>query len=340
MQTQHVLRPLLPPATSSRTLAAAAATLLVAACGSDPSVDDARWEPAFDTSATGTLSAVWGSGPDDVYIVGGTNEQGEIYHYDGVDWSPMQVPDDVPMLIWVYGFGPDEVYAVGLDGSAVRWDGAEWHMLDTGTDEDLWGVFGFTPDDMWIVGGDVDTESPVILHYDGERFEDYELPAEQNPRRASSIFKVWGIDGFIAAVGERGLILELRDGEWESVSTDTSDAFVSLWGTSADHIVATGSNTSGQVAYYDGDSWEVRSFPAESGLNGVFMDDPSFAVVSGWDGFLGRYEIESGELIYEAETEQLLRMHSAWGDGVGRYYAVGGNFFSPHRGEAYVRITE
>jgi hypothetical protein len=340
MQPLYSLRQILQTSTLAHFALVTSAVVLGTACGSEPDPVDARWEPAFDTSATGTLSAVWGSGPNDVFIVGGTTEQGEIYHYDGVDWSPMQVPEDVPLLVWVHGFGPELVYAVGLDGSVVRYDGNAWSSLDSGTEEDLWGVFGFASDDLWIVGGDASTEDPVILHYDGSSFSAYELPEEENRRRASSIFKVWGIDGFIAAVGERGLILELRDGEWRSVSTDTSEAFVSLWGTSAENIVAAGSNVSGQIAHYDGDEWRVTRFPTESGLNGVFMDDPTHAVVSGWDGFLGRYEVESGELIFEAETAQLLRMHSVWGDGEGRYYAVGGNFFSPHRGEAYVRVTE
>ncbi len=328
-----------------RSLSAPVALTIAAACMvacslTDDDEPDVRWEPAFDTSETGTLSAVWGSAPDDIFIVGGTDDQGEIYHDDGSGFAPMEVPEGVPLIVWVYGFGPDDVFAVGLDGSALRYDGSAWNEIDTGTDQDLWGVFGFSPDDVWIVGGDAGDGDPVLLHYDGDSVTDVGLSEDQNPRQASQLFKVWGIDDLIVAVGQRGLILEYRDGAWEPVSVDTNEEFVSLWGTSRDNIVVAGSNVSGQVAHYDGEAWENTRFPAEAGLNGVAMDDPSFAVIAGWDGFLGRYDVETGELVLEATTSQGLRMHSAWADGAGRYYAVGGDFFAPHRGEAYVRITE
>ena len=56
------------------------ASTALAACGdkSDSAADSAdpgatvTWSEAFDTSAAGSLSGVWGTGPDDVFIVGGT----------------------------------------------------------------------------------------------------------------------------------------------------------------------------------------------------------------------------------------------------------------------------
>ena len=80
------------------------------------------WMPAFDTAEVGFLSSVWGSGPDDVYIVGGQPERGQAFHYDGADWSAMELPA-VPVLIWVFGLGPDAVFAVGEQGNEIvrRW---------------------------------------------------------------------------------------------------------------------------------------------------------------------------------------------------------------------------
>ena len=47
----------------------------------------------MNTTATGALSGVWGTAPDNVYIVGGSDAGGEIHHFDGTAWSPMDVPD-------------------------------------------------------------------------------------------------------------------------------------------------------------------------------------------------------------------------------------------------------
>ena len=50
------------------------------------------WVPAFDTAEVGFLSSVWGSGPDDVYMVGGQPEEGQAFRYDGTNWSAMELP--------------------------------------------------------------------------------------------------------------------------------------------------------------------------------------------------------------------------------------------------------
>ena len=318
--------------------------VLLSACGgddaggSDAGVADARWEPAFDTSEAGTLSAVWGSGPSDVFIVGGEDERGEIYHYDGASWEPMDVPSGVPFLVWVYGFGPDDVYAVGRQGAVIHYDGEAWTALDSGSSAELWGVFGFSADDLWMVGEGEDG-TPEILHYDGAAFTEHEL--DENPRQARALLKVWGIDGRLVAVGENGTIAEYTDGSWSVVSTgaEATESFVSVWGTGADNLVAVGGETRAQVATSDGGGWETTRFSQDPALNGSFVDDPDLAIVVGLEGFMGRYDIATGELIREPGDARL-RLHSVWGDGQGRYYGVGGTFFSPHEGEAYVRVID
>ena len=107
------------------------ALMLIAACGCTPMTPDdggsdngpdtttaPEWREAFPTSGEGFLSGVWGSGPDDVFVVGGQPEQSVIFHYDGTTWETMNTPD-TPILIWAFGFGPDDVYAVGEQGTAL-----------------------------------------------------------------------------------------------------------------------------------------------------------------------------------------------------------------------------
>lgn len=113
---------------------------LAGACEPEPEPAEPLWAEAFDTTASGALSGVWGSGPDDVFIVGGKTDAGEVYHFDGDTWAPQAVPASTDLLVWVFGFAPDDVFAVGVGGSAVHYDGRAWAALDTGTDADLWGV--------------------------------------------------------------------------------------------------------------------------------------------------------------------------------------------------------
>lgn len=296
----------------------------------------AKWERAFDATEAGSVSGVWGSGPDDVFAVGG-GERGTVFHYDGQAWSKMDVPE-VPLLVWVHGFGPDDVLAVGVGGGAVHYDGSAWSVLDTGTTEDLWGVFGFAPDDVWVVGGDTDEGDPVLLHYDGQAFTEVAIPAEHNPMGAHALFKIWGIGSKLFAVGQRGLILEHEGGQWSyaPAGAEANDDFVSLWGTSEDNIVAVGGRANARIAKYDGQQWTTIAPYGVGGINGVFMSEPGKALIVGVFGLAGTYDLATDDIV-EEDTSTPFDLHAVWGDGEGRHYAVGGNFLAPFRGVALVR---
>ena len=307
-----------------------------------PTIGPGSWSEAFDNSAGGALSGVWGSAPDDVFMVGGTDVQAEIYHFDGTDWSPMAVPKGVPMMVWVYGFGPDDVFAVGLDGAVLHYDGAAWSSIDSGTPEDLWGVFGFGNDDLWIVGGIPDiTLEPVILHFDGKSFTPYDLSAKENPRAATTLFKVWGIDDELFIVGQRGTIQHYDGTGWpySSPGEGATEDYVALWGTSSDNIVAVGGRSNGQIATWDGSAWTTHKPAAVGGLSGVTMLDANTAVVGGVNGYIGVYDVAADTLLPEYGPTTL-DVHAIWYDGAGTTYAVAGRFLDPFAGAALVRTED
>ncbi len=303
----------------------------------EPAPEGVVWEEAFDTTGAGSMSGVWGSAPDDVFVVGGDEARGVVFHFDGAAWTPMEIPE-VPLLVWVFGFGPSDVYAVGVGGGAIHYDGEAWSRLETGTETDLWGVFGFAPDDIWVVGGDVFEGEPVLLHFDGQGFEPVALAPEQNPQGVSAIFKVFGIDGRLFAVGQRGLILELVGGQWtrQGAGAEANEDFVSLWGTSQDNIVAVGGRSNARIARFDGQTWRTLAPSGLGGLNAVFMTKEDEAVIGGVFGFGGVFAL-GDEVVTSEDTTAALDLHAIWGDGAGRFYAVGGNFRPPFKGVALVR---
>jgi hypothetical protein len=314
--------------------------LSLTACTAGPAPDPtATWSTAFDTTSTGALSGVWGSGPDDIYIVGGDPVSGEIHHFDGDVWSEVPLPPGVPLLVWVYGNGPDDIWAVGSRGAIVRYDGAAWTVLDAGTDADLWGVFGFSADDVWIVGGDVVDGPPVLLHHDGEDLVPYELPPEQNARGAHALFKVWGTAGKLYAVGQRGLIVS-NDGSgvWreEAIGHPDDEDFISLTGTAADNVVVVGGRATGRIATWNGTAWTHLAPLALPGISAVTVGPAGNVVLGGVYGWVGTFTPGDQAPVEEisATTEDV---HAMWGDGTGRIYGVGGRFAEPFRGVAVVR---
>ena len=329
-------------------LAALAAIALLLGCGD--AADDSGgvepiWSEAFDTSETFALFGVWGSAPDDVYIVGGTDRFAVIHHFDGEQWREMEAPD-VRALIWITGFAADDIYAVGLGGAVVHYDGNEWTVLDSGTGDDLWGIFGFDRDEMWIVGGDPFKEEPIptMLRFDAEAetFDDIPVDAEANSRDARSLFKVWGIGDTLFAAGQRGQILQYDGSDWVNSpgGGEADQDFVALWGTSEDNIVMVGGRSNARLATWDGERWTTRQESGLGGLNGVHMLDPAEAIIGGVEGFVGRYDVESEEIIAETQDVTTYDIHAVWGDGAGKHYAVAGDFLPPYEGAALVRSVE
>ncbi len=291
----------------------------------------------IDDDAHGALSGVWGSAFDDVWVVGGrTMDSAEILHYDGMEWTEQDAPA-TSLLAWVFGWSADSALAVGIEGSVASWDGSSWTVLDPGTDENLWGVWGESEDDVWIVGGTPDAAEPTILHYDGSTFTPVALDPAQNPRGAHQLFKVWGVDGRTWAVGEAGLLLELINDQWTAVSAgaQADQDFVSLWGPDSEHVVAVGGRSNGRVASFDGTAWDTVSPSGVGGLNAVFMDQEDSAVVGGVSGYVGLFSPSTGELVRE-DSPSTLDVHAIWGDGE-RHWAVGGRFSEPLSGLLWVR---
>lgn len=120
---------------------------------------------AVDTQSTGTLHAVWGSGPSDVWAVG---DFGTIRHGGAgrPRWSVVASPT-TKALRGVWGSAPDDVWAVGDDGTLLHYDGVAWEAstaaFPSGIRPRLFGVWGSGPSDVWAVG------DGLVLHYSGPK---------------------------------------------------------------------------------------------------------------------------------------------------------------------------
>lgn len=296
------------------------------------------WSPAFVADDVGALSAVWGASPNRVYVVGGRGEQAEVFRFDGQRWHAEAIPD-VPNLVWIYGFEDGRLIAVGVGGGVIIHDGVTWSALDSGTSADLWGVWGRSPNDVWIVGGTIGSGEPVLLHYDGSGFTSWPIP--ENDRQSGALFKVWGIGSSLFAVGQRGLIIEFDGDAWFQVPAGSAadDDFVALWGTAEDRIVAVGGRGSGRVSTWDGLQWSTTQLSGIPGLNAVTMVDADTAIVGGFNGYTATFDFDSRTLTPEM-TPTRLAVHGAWSDGAGSVYSVGGRFSAPYEGVALVRTID
>jgi len=86
--------------------------------------DGSDWTRMPLTAGPGvSLFKVWGSGSDDVFVVG---QSGTILHWDGSSWSP-QTSGARPTLFTTSGTGPNDVFAVGGPPTTLlHYDGSTW----------------------------------------------------------------------------------------------------------------------------------------------------------------------------------------------------------------------
>jgi len=314
-------------------LAFALPAVFLAAC----SGNDAEW--TLEHSTEFALSGLWGTSATDIYAVGGNLDEAAVVHFDGTDWRPMEAPD-LPMLVWTIGFAPDDLYTVGFGGGFAHYDGTDWTTIETGTTTDLWGIFGHRSDDLWIVGGDPDEGEALILHYDGETLTETRLPSDGNHRFAHALFKVFGVDDQLYAVGQNGLIVEHVNDQWlpRSAGTGADEDFVSLWGLSADELVVVGGRSGPRIATPESDTSFYTVKPDElNALNAVTVLDDGTAILAGITGTVASMNTATGaitpEFSYSAEN-----LHAAWTDGT-TTWVVGGNFGTYATGEILMRST-
>lgn len=300
------------------------------------------WTPTFDASQTGWLLDTWGPSPSDLYSVGGTTTAGAVMHFDGQSWSPLSLGVATPLLNWCFGFGPDDVTMVGNGGTVLHFDGKTWQQQPTPTTQNLWGVWGAAPNDLWSVGGDgLADGQATLLHFDGAAWTAQALPSLQKAN-VWQLLKVWGTAANdVYAVGQRGVVIHFDGTVWSEELAGASDDLVSLWGTGPDRVVAVGGRSNGIVSVWDGTSWHTTDLAPAPGLNGVWMRTPTKAHVVGTYGTLGVLDLGTMKLTTVAPPTPL-DFHSVFGDSSGRLFAVGGNLATAnppaYQGVAYTRL--
>ena len=140
--------------------------------------DGARWQqsdiaPVDKNFREYEMRSISGTGPADIWAVGGCNGSGPctgglIEHWDGSAWSIVPVSNSPGVFSWLYGvtaLSANDVWAVGTTYSAatgtrtlgLHWDGTSWTQEDTPNPSyaDLNWPHAVAPDrtgGVWAVG--------------------------------------------------------------------------------------------------------------------------------------------------------------------------------------------
>ncbi len=163
------------------------------AVGSDGSMvhfDGSEWGRITGVTKK-NLRAIWGSGPNDVYVGGDET----LVHFDGEQW--VAVPGFKRLRVnQLWGSGSSDVWAA-TDQGLLHFDGKTWEP--TGLREWTTGVSGTCATDVLTLTND------HLLQFDGSQW--------RSVRRADAgkIRQLWGQPGQdLLAIGHDGTVLVLR----------------------------------------------------------------------------------------------------------------------------------
>ena len=197
--------------------------------------DGTGWS-GVPSGTTSDLSAVWGSGASDVWVVGSS---GATLHWNGTAWSNVQSGSSAA-LYGVWGSGTTDVWAVGAGATTLRWDGTAWSKVAiattcyAGTFKAVWGS-GAT--DVWTVG------MGSIFHWDGTAWSSVTTGLPQCGMWSNNLYGVWGNGpSDVWVVGEYGFIVRWNGTAWSFASSSGSanPDFYGVWGSGPDDVWAVG----------------------------------------------------------------------------------------------------
>jgi hypothetical protein len=216
----------------------------------------------------------------------------------------------------------------GESGSVLRYDpsgSGTLQPIPTGSRATLYGIWAFSDDDVWAVGGEPGGQG-VLLH--GSRSG---LSRDASAPVTATLYKLYaaGPDALFA-VGQDGTLLR-RQGRgaaatWLRDASPVRDRLLTAWGDSEGRVYAVGGLGRARLLAFDGQAWRSDDAVSElSGLAGVHSHGDEVVIV-GQQGLLAwrRSSDPLGSPFTVAEPRTSLDLHAVWG-GQGARWALGGN---------------
>ena len=218
----------------------------------------------------------------------------------------------------VWGTSPTDVYAVGRAGTILHYDGTGWSAMASGTSEGLHAVWGTSPSDIYAVG-----VIGGILHYDGTEWSQVASAGE-------ILLGVWGSSpSDVYAVGSNGTIMHYNGIGWSGIVTVTATVggfgLNGVWGSSRSDIFAVGDG--GAILHYDGTEWSEMESGTDFSFEGVWGTSSSdvFAVgfgTAGGEGRIAHYDGSQWSDMASGLTGLRIELTGVWGASPSDVYAV------------------
>lgn len=321
------------PGTSSHGLCRAlmsAWIALVVACGSDATdtspeqSDGAAWQVILE-GTPGALLRAAGLSDSSVFAVGAdADERGPLVFRVTPTGTERFDTGQRGSLWWWHQTADDTVQVVGDGGLVLS------HGLASGTfariaspvTSRLFGVWSARPNDIWYVGGDLETNTGAVLR--GDSTEVYVPEGLSSAPPTGAMFKVTGFGpDSVWMVGQRGSLLHCQAARFERSTLPTPLSLLALSGASEQSMYAVGGAANGVILHRTGESWTDETPAGLPPMNAVWAVDEELAYAAGFNGHL--YVRKDGTWEeFSPAPPTFQDLHSVWVDADGGIWLAGG----------------
>ena len=209
---------------------------------------------------------LWGSSPKNIFAV---CDSSTILHFNGEEWTIAHQGNVDTALLAITGFGPHDIFAVGDSGYALRFDGLMWRQIETGVQQELYGLWGQDSQHLLAVGG-----GGLVLRWNGERWKSFSAGTDQD---------LYGVCGSgltkLFITGLAGTLIRFEDNAWHrDFSGVRSDLHTAA--ASEDVFYVAGSN--GTILRNSDGIWEPENSGSDATIQALAVTDSCvYAVGSG-----------------------------------------------------------
>jgi len=180
--------------------------------------DGTTWSDVAGPAGTTGLNEIWGSSPSNIFAVG---DLGSAVHFDGRTWGTQLTPASTGNLRAIWGVDDDQVYAAGDAGSLIRHDGRAWSAVESGTVEDLIGVWAHSVKEIWTLS------ATAARRFDGIGWTTM-LAVDDSPEGRGWIAGTGPSDVWVSA-GSGGTVRHYDGASWSTLLADRSVGPQPLW---------------------------------------------------------------------------------------------------------------
>lgn len=300
-------------------LALAMAAHALSGCGDDDGGDGPVAWQAVHEELDGALFSVWGTAEDDVWTVGADAGGGPlVMHWDGSAWDTLDTGSEGD-LWWVFGFDGGPVYMGGAGGRILRYQGGDFEEMETpAATPAVFGIWGCSPDDVWAVGGNIGGGAGGFAWH----LEGGAWVPHDLPE--AEVRPVWKVVGRscddVRFVGEGGLSFSWDGDGFTPESTGVGESlFTDAVDGDCYHAVG---GISGIIVEDCGDGWADVSPEGAPGFNGVCAADGEVFASGQFGAIYTRGS--DGTWAADAPPPTQETLHACWIDPEGGLWAVGG----------------